>query len=75
MIDRPLNGPLEAMATTGRGETKDHTHPDIYPLHWTKASKATGVQSPRRPPGHPGQTIQMALGIHDKIGDDERKLV
>ena len=63
------------MAATGGGETKDHNPLDIYPLCQTKASKATGVQSPWCLLGHPGQTVQMVLGIHDKTGDDGRKLV
>ena len=70
MIDRPLDGPLEAVATTGGGETKDHNHPDIYPLCWTEASKATGVRSPQHLLGHPSQTIQMVLGICNMTGDD-----
>ena len=75
MIDRPLDGPLEAMAIIGEVETKDHNHPDIYPLHRTEASKATGFQSPQHLPGHPGWTVQMVLGIHAETGDNGRKLV
>ena len=75
MIDRPLNGPLKAVVTTGGGETKDHNHPDIYPLCQTEALKVTGVQSPWHLPGHPGQTVQMVLGICDETGDNGRKLV
>ena len=75
MIDRPLDGLLEAVAATGGGETKDHNHPDSYPLRWTEALRVTGVQSPRHLPGHPSQTIQMVLGICNKTGDNRRKLV
>ena len=74
-IDRPPNGLLEAVATTGGGETKDHNPPDIYPLCWTEALRATRVQSPQHLPGHPGRTIQAVLGVHDETGDDGRKLV
>ena len=74
-IDRPLDGPFEAVAATGGGETKDHNHPDIYPLRRTKALKATGVQSPRHLPGHPSRTVQMVLGICNETGDNGRKLV
>ena len=63
------------MATTGGGEAKDHNPPDIYPLCQTKALRVTRVQSPWHLLGHPGQAIQMALGIHDETGDDGRKLV
>ena len=73
-IDRPLVSLLEAKGTTGGGETKDHNHLDFHPLCQTEASKATGVQYPWHLPGHPGQTIQMVLGIHDEIGDNGRKL-
>ena len=41
--DTPLDGLLKAVAATGGGETKDHNYPDIYPLCWTEALKATGV--------------------------------
>ena len=75
MIDRPSDGPLEAMAIIGRGETKDNHHPDINPLHQTEVSKAIGVRSPWHLPGHPGQTTQMVLGIRDETGDNGRKLV
>ena len=74
-IDRPPNSLLKAIATTGGGETKDHNPLDIYPLHQTEALKVTGVQSPQHLLGHPGQTIQMVLGIHDETGDDRRKLI
>ena len=74
-IDRPPNGLLEATATTGGGETKDHNPPDIYPLCWTEALRATGVQSPWHLLGHPSRTIQAVLGIHDETGDNGRKLV
>ena len=74
-IDRPPDGLLEAAAVTGAGETKDHNPPDIYPLHRTEALRATGVQSPRHLLGHPSQTIQAVLGIHDETGDDGRKLI
>ena len=74
-IDRPPNGLLKAMATTGGGETKDHNPPDIYPLCWTEALRVTGVQSPWHLLGHPSRTVQTVLGIHDKTGDDRRKLV
>ena len=74
-IDRPRDGLPEAVATTGEGKAKDHNPPDIYPLHQTETSKATGVQSPWHLLGHPSWTIQMVLGIHDETGDDGRKLV
>ena len=74
MIDRPSDGPLEAMAIIGRGETKDNNHPDINPLRWTEVLKVIGVRSKWRLPGHPSQTTQMVLGICDKTGDDGRKL-
>ena len=73
-IDRPLIGLLEAEGTTAGGGTKDHNHLDFHPLHWTEASKETGVQYPWHLPGHPSQTVQMVLCICDKIGDDGRKL-
>ena len=73
--DRPINGLLEAVATTGGGETKDHNHLDFYPLGQTEALKVTGVQSPRHLPGHPGLTIQMVLGICNETGDNGRKLI
>ena len=63
------------MTTTGGGDTKDHNPSDIYPLCQTEALKATGVQSPWYLLGHPGQTIQMVLGIHNETGDNGRKLV
>ena len=65
----------EAVATIGEGVTKDHNPPDIYPLYWTEASRATRVQSPQHLLGHPSQTVQMVLGIHDETGDDRRKLI
>ena len=74
-IDRPPNGLLEATAATGGGETKDHNPPDIYPLCRTEALRVTRVQSPWHRLGHPSQTIQAVLGIHDKTGDNGRKLV
>ena len=74
-IDRPPDGLLETMDATGGGETKDHNPLDIYPLCQTKALKVTRVQSPRCLLGHPYQTIQMVLGIHDETGDNGRKLV
>ena len=75
MIDRPSNGPLEAMAIIGGGETKDNNHPDINPLCQTKVLKVIGVQSSRHLPGHPSQTTQMVLGICNKTGEDGRKLI
>ena len=63
------------MAATGGGETKDNNPPDIYALCRTETSRATRVQSPWHLLGHPGQTIQMVLGIHDETGDDGRKVV
>ena len=73
MIDRLSNSPLKAVAVIGEGETKDNNHPDINPLHQTKVSKVIGVQLPRHPPGHLGQTIQTVLGICDETGDNGRK--
>ena len=75
MIDRPSNGLLKAVATIGRGETKDNNHPDINPPHRTKVLKAIGVQSPWHLPGQFGRTVQMVLGIHDETRDNGRKLV
>ena len=74
-IDRPPNGLLEAAVATGGGETKDHNPPDIYPLHQTEASRATGVQSPWHLLGHPTRTVQVVLGIHNETGDNGRKLI
>ena len=75
MIDRPRDGPLEAVAVIGGGETKDNNHPDINPLCQTKVLKVIGVQSPWHLPGHPSQTVQMVLGVRDETGDNRRKLV
>ena len=74
-IDRPPNSLLKAVATTGGGETKDHNPPGTYPCCQTKALKVTGVQSPWHLLGHPDQTIQTVLGIHDGTGGRGRKLI
>ena len=71
----PQRPPQGYSHKTGGGETKDHNPPDIYPLCQTEALRATRVQSPRHLPGHHGWTFQVVLGIHNKTGDDGRKLV
>ena len=63
MIGRSSSSPLGVVAIIGGGEAKDNKHPDINPLCQTEVSKVTGVQSPWHLPGHPGQTVQMVLGI------------
>ena len=73
-IDGPLNGLPMAEGTMGEGETRDHDHLGSHPLRWTKVLKVIGVQSPWHLPYHPGQTIQMVLGIQDKAGGIRRKL-
>ena len=63
-----------AEGAIGEGETRDHNHLGSHPLHQTEVSKAIGVQSPWCLPYHPGQTVQMVLGIQDEAGGIRRKL-
>ena len=74
-IDRPPDSLLKATAATGGGETKDHNPPGTCPHCQTEALKVTGVQSPSHLLGHPNQTIQTVLGIHDGTGGGGRKLI
>ena len=67
--------PLKVVAIIGGGETKDNNHPDINPLCRTEVLKVIGVRSPWCLPGHPSQTAQMVLGIHNETRDDGRKLI
>ena len=73
-IDRPLNGLSMAEGAIGEGGTRDYDHLGFNPLCQTEVLKAIGVQSPWHLPCHPGQTIQMVLGIQDEAGDIGRKL-
>ena len=73
-IDRPLYGLSMAEGIIGEGGTRDYNHLGFNPLCQTEVSKVIGVQSPLHLPCHPGQTIQMVLGIQDEAGDIGRKL-
>ena len=63
-----------AEGAIGEGGIRDHNHLGCHPLCQTEVSKVIGVQSPQHLPYHPGQTIQMVLGIQDEAGDIRRKL-
>ena len=73
-IDGPLDGLPMAEDVIGEGETRDHNHLGFHPLCQTKGSRVIGVQSQWRLPYHPGQTVQMVLGIQDEAGGIGRKL-
>ena len=73
-IDRPLDSLSMAKGAIGEGGIRDYDHLGFHPLCQTEVSKVIGVQSPRHPPYHPGQTIQMVLGVQDEAGDIGRKL-
>ena len=75
MMNKHLDGLLEAEDVIGDEGTSDLGHPSSLPLPETMILKVIGVHYPRCLQCHPGQTTLMDLNAPDEGGGIEKKCI